>query len=59
MIREFFFRAYLVAFGGSVIFAWWIVPPDRGALAAIGFASAVFVFWLVIGWICKPLFRGK
>jgi hypothetical protein len=59
MIREFLFRAYLVAFAGSVILglaAGW----GRGEFfTGVGIGLAVSVFWLIVGWICQPLFRNK
>ena len=59
MIREFLFRAYLVAFAGSVILglaAGW----ERGEFfTGVGIGLAVSVFWLIVGWICQPLFRNK
>ncbi len=58
MIREFLFRAFLVAFAGSVILgvaAGW----NHGFFTSIGIGLAVAVFWLIVGWICQPLFRGR
>jgi len=56
MIREFLFRAYLVAFAGSVILGLGIGWADGfgvGFIVVLG----VTAFWLIVGWICQPLFR--
>ena len=58
MIREFLFRAYLVAFAGSMIFGLaigWEKGFGDGTMAVL-VASA---FWLIVGWVCHPLFRNK
>lgn len=58
MIREFLFRAYLVAFACSAIMGF-IAGWEDGFFTATGMALAVAVFWLIVGWICQPLFRNK
>ena len=59
MIREFLFRAYLVAFAGSVLMGF-ITGWRDGFFTAVGISLGVSVFWLIVGWICQPLFRdGK
>ena len=58
MIREFLFRAYLVAFAGSVILgvaAGWSDGFGIGVMLVL----VATVFWLIVGWICQPLFRGR
>ena len=56
MIREILFRAYLVAFAGSVIMGF-IAGWKGGFFTAVGIALGVAFFWLVVGWIFQPLFR--
>jgi hypothetical protein len=59
MIREFLFRAYLVAFAGSVILGVAVGWDKGGLFTGIGIGLAVAAFWLVIGWICQPLFKSR
>lgn len=61
MIRAFLFRAYLVVFAGSVIFGFWVGFADGGGNFAtgVGIALAVATFWLIVGWVCQPLFWNK
>ena len=59
MIREFLFRAYLVAFAVSVILGVAAGWAKGEFFAGVGIALAVSVFWLVVGWICQPLFRDR
>jgi hypothetical protein len=59
MIREFLFRAYCVAFAGSVILSVGVGLAKGEFFTGVGLGLAVSAFWLVIGWICQPLFRGR
>jgi hypothetical protein len=58
MIREFLYRAYLVAFAGSVIFGSSIVWSG-GFFEVIQIALVITVFWLIVGWVCAPFFKKK
>jgi hypothetical protein len=59
MIREFLFRAYRVAFAGSVILAVGAGLAKGELFAGVGLGLAVSAFWLVIGWVCWPLFKDR
>jgi hypothetical protein len=59
MIREFLFRAYLVAFAGSVILGVATGWGEGEFFTGVGIGLAVSVFWLIVGWICQPLFRNR
>ena len=59
MIREFLFRAYLVAFAGSVILGVAAGWGKGEFFTGVGIGLAVSVFWLILGWICQPLFRNR
>jgi len=59
MIREFLFRAYLVAFAVSVILGGGVGWAKGEFFLGVGIVLAVAVFWLVVGWICQPLFRNR
>lgn len=58
MIREFLFRAYLVAFVCSVFFVS-LIGFEKGVFDAIQLALVTTLFWLIVGWVCAPLFKKK
>ncbi len=59
MIREFLYQAYLVAFAGSVILMAWGGWESGEFFKGVVMVLSASAFWLIVGWVCQPLFKKK